>query len=73
MSTGNHATSATDPTFLGTLETWLRAQPEILVLFRYSAAAGAKDFEFFSSFEALSSRIRRLPSSTFVTAFRSHS
>jgi hypothetical protein len=63
-------TSATDPTFLGTLESWLGGLPEILVLFRYSRAAGGKDFEFFSSFGALSSRIRQLPPSTLIHAFR---
>jgi hypothetical protein len=62
--------SATDPEFLGTLESWLRSLPEILVLIRYPAAAGNKDFEFFSSFEALSNRIRQLPPSTSIVAFR---
>src|SRR5882757_9953771 len=63
-------TSATDPKFPGTLESWLRSLPEILVLIRYSAAAGSKDFEFFSSFAALSNRIRQLPPSTSIIAFR---
>jgi len=62
--------SATDPGFLGTLESWLSRLPEILVLIRYSAAAGNKDFEFFSSFGALSNRIRQLPPSTSIIAFR---
>jgi hypothetical protein len=62
--------SATDPSFLGTLENWLRDLPEILVLIRYSHAAGNKDFEFFSSFGTLSNRIRQLPPRTSVVAFR---
>jgi hypothetical protein len=62
--------STTDPKFLGTLESWLRGLPEILVLIRYSAAAGNKDFEFFSSFGTLSNRIRQLPPSTSIIAFR---
>jgi hypothetical protein len=62
--------SATDAEFLGTLESWLRDRPEILVLIRYSGAAGNRDFEFFSSFETLSSRIRHLPPSTSMIAFR---
>jgi hypothetical protein len=62
--------SATDPKFLGTLESWLRDLPEILVLIRYSHAAGNKDFEFFSSFGTLSSRIRQLAPRTSVVAFR---
>jgi hypothetical protein len=65
----SHA-SAIDPKFLGTLESWLRGLPEIFVLIRYSAAAGNKDFEFFSSFETLSKRLRQLPPSTSITAFR---
>jgi hypothetical protein len=62
--------SSTDRKFLGTLEAWLRSQPEVLLLIRHSAAAGAKDFELFSSFHDLSERIRRLPPSTSVIAFR---
>lgn len=37
------ARSATDSNFLDTLESWLRARPEILVMIRYSRAAGSKD------------------------------
>jgi hypothetical protein len=62
--------SAADPKFLSTLETWIRALRDMLVLFRYSAAAGNKDFEFFSSLGALSQRIGRLPPSTSIIAFR---
>jgi hypothetical protein len=60
----------TDPKFLGMLESWLQSQPEILVLIRYSHAAGSRDFEFFSSFRALADRIRELPPLTSVIAFR---
>jgi hypothetical protein len=63
-------TSATDQKILGTLESWLRSLPEILVLIRYSAAAGAKDFEFFSSIDALSNRMHQLAPSTSIIAFR---
>ena len=65
----NHAL-ATDPNFLGTLERWFSSLPEMLVLIRYSRAAGRKDFEFFSSFGALSTRIHQLPPSTSITAFK---
>src|SRR5437879_9813725 len=34
-------TPTTDPKFLDTLESWLRSQPEIMVLIRYSHSAGA--------------------------------
>jgi hypothetical protein len=62
--------SAIDPKFVDMLESWLRGLPEIFVLIRYSAAAGNKDFEFFSSFETLSKRLRQLPPSTSIIAFR---
>jgi hypothetical protein len=62
--------SATDPAFLGKLESWLGAQPEILVLIRYSLAAGSKGFEFFSSFDDLATRIHQLPPSTSIIAFK---
>ena len=60
----------TDPKFLGILEQWFRSQPEILALIRYSHAAGSKDFEFFSSLQQLSDRMRQLPPRTCVIAFR---
>jgi hypothetical protein len=60
----------TDPEFLATLELWLCSQPEILALIRYSASAGSKSFEFFSSAQSLTDRIRALPPLTCVIAFR---
>src|SRR5580692_9133139 len=62
--------SANDQRFLDTLDGWLRSQPEVLVLIRHSHAAGAKDFEFFSSFQDLSDRLQQLPPHTSVIAFR---
>jgi hypothetical protein len=56
--------------FLGTLAAWLHSQPEVLLLIRHSHAAGARDFELFSSFQDLSDRIRLLPPRTSVIAFR---
>jgi hypothetical protein len=38
--------SATGEEFLKTLENWLDSQTEVLVLIRYSRAAGDKSFEF---------------------------
>ena len=61
--------SASSKEFLGTLEHQLQSEPEILVLIRFSRAAGKKSFEFFSSIAALSERLRQLPASTAVTAF----
>jgi hypothetical protein len=62
--------SSTDKRFLATLDEWLRSQREILVLIRYSHAAGSKDFEFFSSFETLMEKLRSFPPRTCVIAFR---
>jgi hypothetical protein len=62
--------ATTDPIFLRTLEAWLRVQPEILVLFRYSHAAGSRDYEFFTSFQGLADRLRQLAPRTCVIAFR---
>jgi len=61
--------STTDPNFLNTLEKWLQVQPEILILIRYSAAAGSRDFEFFRSFSDLLARLHKLPHRACVTAF----
>src|SRR5215510_14359664 len=60
----------TDPKFLGTLETWFLNQKEILVMTRYSHAAGSREFEFFSSFSDLSARLRQLPRLAYATAFK---
>lgn len=62
--------STTDPKFLGKLECWFPSQPETLLLIRYSHAAGSKDFEFFSSFQDVATRIRELPQMTCITAFK---
>ena len=52
--------SAAGEEFLTTLEHWLRSKTEVLVLIRYSRAAGDKDFEFYPSFVALQERLRIL-------------
>jgi hypothetical protein len=52
------------------LEDWLSGQSEIMILVRYSRAAGSKSFEFFSSFTALKLRLAQLKAETSVTAFR---
>jgi hypothetical protein len=62
--------STADVGFLRSLESWLREQPEILILMRYSSAAGSKDWEFFSSFSKLHDRLRGLQARTSVIAFR---
>ena len=55
--------------FLGTLEDWFRSQNEILIEIRYRRGAGSRDFELFSSFQALSERVRELPPGACITAF----
>jgi len=62
-------TSTTDKEFLTTLKDWLDNQPEIMVLIRYSRAGGNKSFEFYTSFDALSKRLRRLSPGTNVIAY----
>jgi hypothetical protein len=62
--------SSTDKTFYNTLELWLDGQREILVLIRYSRAAGAKSFEFFSVLATLLERLGQLPPCTSIIAFR---
>lgn len=64
--------SVADPRFLRCVESWLQSRPEILVLIRYSHAAGSKDFEFSSSFAAFSERLRHLPPATNVIVFKQH-
>ena len=62
--------SAADDEFLKTPENWLSSQTEVLVLIRYSRAAGDKSFEFQTSLAALQERLRQLPAEACVTVFR---
>lgn len=62
--------STTDKKFVKSLEDWLRGQSEIMILIRYSRAAGSKSFEFFTSFAALRERLALMKAETSVTAFR---
>ena len=62
--------SATGATFLETLQEWLRSQTEILVLIRYSRAAGNQSFEFFTSFALVEERVRQLAPETNSIVFR---
>jgi hypothetical protein len=63
-------TSTTDPIFLGTLESWLHNQPEVLVLIRYSYAAGSREFRLFTSLGDFSEALRQLPHLASVIVFR---
>ncbi len=63
--------SSTDaPWFADALQSWFLTQREILLLIRYSHAAGSKDFELFTTLQATANRIHGLPPRTCVTAFK---
>lgn len=62
--------STTEKKFLQSLEEWLHGQSEVMILVRYSRAAGNKSFEFYTSFAALTQRLAQLKAETSVTAFR---
>jgi hypothetical protein len=47
--------SSRDTEFLSTVRQWIAQRGEVLVMLRYSRAAGSKDFEFFDSVELLNS------------------
>ncbi len=51
--------STDDSEFLARAERWLSERGEILTLFRYSRAAGSKDFFFFDAPEAFRAALRR--------------
>jgi hypothetical protein len=56
--------------FLGSVRTWLEAEREVLLLVRHPYAAGSRDFELHSEFDALAARLASLPSRTSVIAFK---
>lgn len=62
--------SALDPKFVGTVENWLREQKEVLVMFRYPNAGGARDYEIHTSLSSIMTRIAEVPAQTSVIAFR---
>src|ERR1051325_8215127 len=62
--------SALHPEFIGTLEKWLSEQPEVLVMFRYANAGGARDYEIHTSIETVVRRLSEVSPQTSVIAFR---
>ena len=62
--------STNDPEYLQSLAACCNATTELLVLFRYRAAAGSRDYELHSSLDSLLGRIRRLPPGTAVAVFK---
>ena len=63
--------SATDPIFLDQIKSFFDTTSEVLVLIRYSRAAGSKNFQFLTSFAAFESLLNPLPVSASVTVFKS--
>lgn len=61
--------SCFDKSFLSTIKRWLNENKEVLILFQYSRAGGAKGFEFCSSFESLSAKLQVPPPQTRIVAF----
>ena len=62
--------STKDPKFRGKLQRWLRKQGEVLVMLRHPYGAGSKDFEFFTAYKDLGTRLRKLKPSTWVVVFK---
>jgi len=62
--------ATTDPGFLQTLDSWFLTQPEVLLLIRYSHAAGTREYEFFRSFRDVTERLSKLPHLACITAFK---
>lgn len=62
--------STTSPRFLETVNRWIAGTGEVLLLIRFHAVAGSKEFVFATSFEEFRKQISRLPVRTCVTVFR---
>jgi hypothetical protein len=62
--------STSDEQFRCPIENWLADGPEVAVLIQFSAAGGAKLFEFINSMPAFLARLSKLPPRTCVTVFR---
>src|SRR5579859_2640626 len=62
--------STNSPGFLETIKTWIAENGEVLVLIRFSYAAGSKELEFFTSFTTFRQRLARFSPRTCVTVFR---
>ena len=62
--------STASPQFLASVEDWFRSRLEILVVIRYSYAAGNRDIQFFTSFETFRKRLGELPAKTSITLLR---
>jgi len=57
------------PGFLTALSQWFRCRPELLVLIRFRAGAGSKEFRLFSSFPEFLEVLQALPPGACVSGF----
>jgi hypothetical protein len=62
--------SSADRAFLTTVENWIQANGELLVLIRFPYAAGSRSYEFFSSAANLLERMHELPARSSVIVWR---
>ena len=62
--------SVFDQAFLSTLGVWLQERSELLVMFRYPYAGGARDYELHSSIDSITHRLSAVQPQTSVIAFR---
>ncbi|PKN91527.1 MAG: hypothetical protein CVU44_19420 [Chloroflexi bacterium HGW-Chloroflexi-6] len=61
--------ASSDTAFLLTVKDWIEQNKEVLVLLRYSRAAGSKDFELFNSFASFEHRLSLLSPQTSIIVF----
>lgn len=62
--------SALDKAFQSTLCLWFQERDELLVMFRYPNAGGARDYELHGSVDSIAQRLSVVPPQTSVIAFR---
>ena len=62
--------ATTDPTYLQTIESWCRSQPEVLAEVRIRGGAGSKEFRLFSSYNSLPELIQLSPAGACISVFR---
>lgn len=59
--------------FLQTAKNWIESNGEILVLFRYHAGAGSKDWEFYNNYESFEKKASELKAKTQLLIFEKNS
>jgi hypothetical protein len=61
--------SAKDPSFLANAEELINSEGEVLLLFRYRAAAGSRDFMFINEMKLFETKVKELPAHTYVVLY----